>query len=176
MLLLYQPLSLCLQAALSRPKLASMPVLVVGADTPVGGAIIARLLGREGEVRAFVSDPGVGARLKERGAKVAIGDPSDDSHVEGASTSVFSVVLVTRCLRDGRELAFADSVESVVDRWSRALRTAGVRRAIWVVDPETRLDPAWTAATPEHAVLTEASGSIEEIANDAVRLDEAASI
>ena len=33
-----------------------MPVIVIGADTPGGEEIVSRLLSREGEVRAFVTD------------------------------------------------------------------------------------------------------------------------
>ena len=52
--------------------LSGMPVIVVGADTELGEAIVAALLPRQGEVRAFVS--GVEAGLALRGAR---GESSD---------------------------------------------------------------------------------------------------
>ena len=61
-----------------------MPVMVVGADTPVGEVIIGELVDPDREVRAFVSDPSCGVRFKEAGVKVALGDVSDTSHVSSA--------------------------------------------------------------------------------------------
>ena len=71
------------------PTLTSMPVIVIGADTPTGHAVVDALLPRRGEVRAFVSDPTEAAALKERGVKVAVGDVSDGSHIGGAATQGF---------------------------------------------------------------------------------------
>lgn len=153
-----------------------MPVLVVGADTSLGQEIVGQLLAREGEVRVFVSDPAIGESFKQRGAKVAVGDPSDDSHIEGAATRAFSAVLITGCLRDGRELAFAESAEAVLDSWGRALKEARVQRAIWVVDPQTSLEGALAESTPEHSVVPEESRPLAELADEVARLDEAASL
>ncbi len=66
----------------------TMPVIVVGADTEIGLASIEGLLARQGEVRAFVTDPEVGASLRERRVKVALGDVSDPSHIEAAALSL----------------------------------------------------------------------------------------
>ncbi len=60
-----------------------MPVIVVGADTPQGRAVVEGLVEPGREVRAFVSDPIVGAELRDMGVKVALGDVSDDSHIQG---------------------------------------------------------------------------------------------
>jgi uncharacterized protein YbjT (DUF2867 family) len=86
-----------------------MPVIVVGADTSQGRAVVEGLLEPGREVRAFVSDPDAGAELRELGVKVALGDVSDDSHVQGACTNCFTAVLVTEAARDGRERSFASS-------------------------------------------------------------------
>jgi nucleoside-diphosphate-sugar epimerase len=154
-----------------------MPVLVVGADTPVGEAIVEALLRREGEVRAFVSDASFGESLRERRVKVAVGDLSDDSHIEGAGMQAFCAVLVTGSVRDGRELAFASSPELVYVGWTSALRACGIRRAIWVLDAELGdPDPAWAEATPEHAFLHEKGRSRADIAREVARLDDAARI
>jgi hypothetical protein len=109
-----------------------MPVIVVGADTPLGEAVVSGFdpLGRE--VRVFVTDPIVGERLKERGCKVAIGDVSDGSHVGGAAHRAFTAVLVSDALLDDRERAFADTPEATVAEWVIGLKDAGVQRVIWV--------------------------------------------
>lgn len=109
-----------------------MPVMVVGADTPVGARVIDRLLEPEREVRAFVTDPETAARLRERGAKVALGDVSDDSHLAGACLNCFSVVLVEEAARDDRERSFADNSDAVLAGWIQAVRSASVRRVIWL--------------------------------------------
>jgi len=150
-----------------------MPVLVVGADTPMGSAILSALIERGGEVRAFVTDPLAGEALRHGQAKVAVGDVSDESHVEAAAAQAFSAILVTACASDGRELSFADSPRDVLAGWARALRAARVRRAIWVTGPTAELDPDWIASTPEHAVLRAGVASSRDVAEEVARLDEA---
>lgn len=111
-----------------------MPVMVIGADTPRGDRIISRFLDPEREVRAFVSDPRAAERLRQGGAKVALGDVSDDSHVAGACLNCFSVVLVEEAAGDARERAFAATPGAVLEGWARAVDSAGVRRVIWVAE------------------------------------------
>ena len=84
-----------------------MPVIVVGADTPQGRAVVEGLVEPGREVRAFVSDPIVGAELREMGVKVALGDVSDDSHIQGACTNCFTAVLIKRRRAISRERSFA---------------------------------------------------------------------
>lgn len=112
-----------------------MPVIVVGADTPIGNRIVEAFVDPGREVRAFVTDEDAGLRLRELGVKVALGDVSDDSHIAGAATRCFSAVLVTEAARDGRERAFARDEAQVLRAWANAV--AGVRRVIWVHDGET---------------------------------------
>jgi len=134
-----------------------MPVIVVGADTRAGSLIVERLADPQREVRAFVTDPTVGQRLKERGIKVAIGDVSDDSHVEAASTRCFSAVLIAEAARDGRERSFADTPATVLEGWASAVANSGVRRVIWVTEgahPETRA-PEVAVVDPAHPDLAE---------------------
>ena len=109
-----------------------MPVIVVGADTEVGQAIISAVVPNAAETRAFISDPAVSDELKRLGVKVASGDVSDASHVEGAATRCFCAVLVTDAARDDRVRAFADNPETVYAGWADAVRQAGVQRVIWV--------------------------------------------
>lgn len=124
-----------------------MPVIVVGADTPEGQAVIDRLVRREGEVRAFVTDPSVAGALREAGVKVAVGDVTDFGHVEAAMMGCFAAVLLTGATTDGRERSFARTHVEVIDGWREALSGSGVHRAIWVTDDEV------AAVTPEHTVV-----------------------
>ncbi len=148
-----------------------MPVIVIGADSPLGAQIVAALLPREGEVRAFVSDVASGAELKGRGVKVAIGDLSDGSHVGAAALHTFSAVAITAAAGDGREVAFADDAAGVIRQWANAIREADVKRVIVVgEDPEGIL----AGAAPESAVVATSGRALDEIAADVARLDDAA--
>lgn len=142
---------------------SAMPVIVVGADTPEGTAIVRGFLDPGREIRVFVSDEDAGERFRKLGAKVALGDVSDDSHIEAAATRCFTAVLVTSAIDDGRELAFATNRKQVVDRWAMAV--AGVKRVIWVdggevpdVEPSevAQVDPAAEDLVARVLVLDEA--------------------
>lgn len=109
-----------------------MPVIVVGADTPAGTRIIEALITPGREVRAFVSDESSAVGLRDKGVKVALGDVSDDGHVEGAATGCFSAVLVAEAAFDHRERSFADTPEAVMEGWARAVNLARVTRTIWL--------------------------------------------
>ncbi|MGH8871159.1 MAG: NAD(P)H-binding protein [Acidimicrobiia bacterium] len=111
-----------------------MPVIVVGADTTWGRALVEGLLEPGREVRAFVTDIGAAAELREAGVKVALGDVSDDSHVQGASMNCFTAVLITEAARDGRDRSFAATEEQVLRGWADATAASGVTRVIWVHD------------------------------------------
>ncbi len=69
-----------------------MPVLVTAAQTPLGGAVVERLLGFGGQVRAFVTGDGPVERLRARGAIIATGDLDDEGHLEAAMEQVHTVV------------------------------------------------------------------------------------
>ena len=132
-----------------------MPVIVVGADTPQGRAVVEGLVEPGREVRAFVSDPIVGAELKEKGVKVAFGDVSDDSHIQGACTNCFTAVLVSEAARDQRERSFAANEQQVLEGWAAAAAASGVTRVIWVHDgelPPVRVREVRTVS-PEHPDL-----------------------
>ena len=144
-----------------------MPVIVVGADTPVGSSIVDALIEPDREVRAFVTDIDDGARLKSSGVKVAIGDVSDPSHVGGACLNCFSVVFVTEAAEDERERAFASDRHTVLKGWAEAARDAAVTRVIWVDAlgglPDTGID--------QTAVVD--ITSVADVAAEVVRLDDA---
>lgn len=154
-----------------------MPVIIVGADTPTGEAVVHALSDREGEVRAFVSDPSVADDLKARGVKVAVGDLSDASHLGGAGLNAFSAVLIAAAAVDGRPLAFAPDTDGVFDAWAEGVRDAGVQRVIWVEDvarpgPRKRL----RAAAPEFAVVAAGSRRADQVAADVAALDDTAQL
>jgi hypothetical protein len=109
-----------------------MPIIVIGADTPEGDAILAAIAAPDREIRAFVSDPDIAAAMRSGGIKVALGDVSDDSHVEGASLGCFTAVMVEGAATDDRERSFASGREGVLDGWARAARASRVNRVIWV--------------------------------------------
>lgn len=147
-----------------------MPVIVIGADSPLGEAITDTLSGRGGERRAFVSSPGTADQLREAGFKVAIGDISDWTHIEGACMGAYTAVLVADAATDGRELAFAATPDKAVDSWLRAVRDAEVSRVI-LVGPERR-----PPGGSEWAVVDPTGRSPDDVAAEVARLDEAARI
>ncbi len=157
--------------------LPDMPVIVIGADTEVGTAIVDALLGRAGEIRAFVTDPATGAALKKRGVKVATGDISDGSHVASASLNTFSAVVVPEAAFDDRERSFAADPAAVLQVWAEALAEAGVRRVIWLEDDRAEGVPAvLSLAAAEVATVETARRQPDEIAATVVHLDDAARI
>ena len=145
-----------------------MPVMVVGADTPVGEAIIREVIDPDREVRAFVSDPAVGVRLKEAGVKVAVGDVSAASHVSAACLRCHTVVLVCDAGRDGREISFAADAGELHTQWAQAVSEAGAKRVIWVAN-----HPVPEAQVPEQATV-DSDLSPEQIATRVADLDDAA--
>jgi putative NADH-flavin reductase len=136
-----------------------MPVMVVGADTETGRALIDGLVAPGREVRAFVSDPGAVAELKSLGVKVALGDVSDESHIQGSLTNCFTAVLVTEAARDERERSFATSEEQVIKGWASAAAASGVTRVIWVHDGE----PPTMAGVETRTVSPVSPGLVEEV-------------
>ena len=152
----------------ARRYLRPMPVIVVGADTPQGEAILTGLCEPGREVRAFVSDAGAGRRLKSRGLKVAVGDVSDDSHVGAAAVGCFTAVLIAEAASDVRERSFASGPEAVLSGWARAVRASGVSRVIWL----SADDPPVTDPIESAAVAPGASDAVERV----VALDAAQTI
>jgi putative NADH-flavin reductase len=145
-----------------------MPLIVVGADTPAGNAILEEVSPREREIRVFVTDEDRGLELKDLGFKVATGDVSDDSHIEAASTRCFSAVLIAEAATDERERSFAKTREEVLAGWARAISSSAVTRAIWVLDD----DPPDTDVAEVVAVKP----TDPNLARSVIDLDEAASI
>jgi uncharacterized protein YbjT (DUF2867 family) len=153
-----------------------MPMLVVGADTSVGDAIVERALTRDGQVRAFVSDDAAGARLRARSVKVALGDVSDSSHVGSAALGCFSVALVAEAALDGRDMAFASDPDAVIASWIRAVVESEVTRVVLVAPGPHPTTQADLAAAPESAVVDTTGLEPEEVAERVLAIDDAAAI
>lgn len=152
-----------------------MPVIVVGADTEYGRVAAQALTERDGEVRAFVTDPAAAPPLRRLGIKVAVGDVSDGSHIEGAALQAFSAVLVAEAGLDGRERSFVDTFEDLVSAWFEAVKGAGVQRVIWI-GPDEGPPPPLAAGEFESAVVDTRIHSPEAAAAEAVRLDDLANL
>jgi uncharacterized protein YbjT (DUF2867 family) len=108
-----------------------MPVLVTGAETAVGRAVVRRLAADGGEVRVFldlervlVADP---APFKALGCKVAQGALDDEGHVESALERVHTVMhLASSPLDDPSRM-----LDAAATMLSAAIG-AGCRRVIWL--------------------------------------------
>lgn len=145
-----------------------MPVIVVGADTPLGRAIVQGLATGRGEVRAFVSGSDEAPNLRHLGVKVAIGDVSDESHVGAAAAGAFCAVLIVGAATDGRSLSFATPAE-VPAGWVRAVATAGVRRVIVVGEAP----PLGSSGVAEIRMVSTGGHTMDQIVAAVAALDEA---
>lgn len=152
-----------------------MPVIIVGADVPVGELIVEAVAPAAAEVRAFISDGERADEFKQRGAKVAVGDVSDHSHVEGACLHCFCAILIMEAAADSRERSFASEARAVFGGWGRAVAAAGVRRVIWVGSAaELNVLPQPDAGNLETArVSTDRADhpDLRSIAGEAARLE-----
>lgn len=148
-----------------------MPVIIVGADTNIGRPIVDALLTRDGEVRAFVSDEGVGEQLKARKVKVALGDVSDASHVSAAATRCFTAVLIQDAATDHRERAFSEHPDSTLQGWLTAVEEAQVRRLIWV-----GAEPPVSVPVAEYASVDPTDADPTAVAAEVAALDEVAAL
>jgi len=145
-----------------------MPVIVIGADHPLGAVVIARLSQPGREVRAFVTSPEAAERLRSTGVKVALGDISDASHVSGACLNCFSAVMIGEAARDGREISFAQSPDEVWQGWAQALTEARVRRAIWVMEGSSP-----PGGVEEVATVSAGGRGPADVAEEVAALDDA---
>jgi len=148
-----------------------MPVIVIGADTPLGRATMDELLPRNSEVRAFVTSPEVAGALRARGVKVALGDVSDGSHVGAAALNAYCAVLIAEAAADDRERAFADTPQAIVGTWVEGLNDAAITRAIFVGDGSEAAALAGLRA--ELAIVTTKARSAAQVAAEVSRLEDA---
>ena len=149
-----------------------MPVIIVGADTPIGTEIVAKLVESAGEVRTFITDPAFADAFTAQHCKVAIGDVSDPSHIEIAGFEAFTAVLITEAALDSRERAFSTSPESTAAAWIGAVTDARIQRVIWIGTHPLH-EPPGGGRIPELAVL---NSSDPDIAVEVGRLNELAEL
>jgi len=153
-----------------------MPVIVIGADTPMGNAVVPALRPRSGEVRVFGTDPDAGERLRGM-AKVAVGDLSDGSHVGGAAIGAFCAVVIAAAAHDGRERYFAATPQAVFARWADGLSDAGISRIVAVGCPDEVPEPdPLIGAAPEYVFVDTTGKSRETIAAEVAGLEAATSL
>jgi len=153
-----------------------MPVIVIGADTVLGEAVVAALQSRRGELRAFVSDVATGQRLRSAEVKVAVGDVSDGSHMGGAALGCFGAVIVPEAALDDRERSFAEPGDATIETWRQALVEAEVHRVIWLED--ARLPDGvsrFEGAVPEVASVA-TDGDPTEVGREVARIDDLATL
>lgn len=144
----------------------AMPVIVIGADTPNGPAVVEALAERAIEVRAFITNPALSTQLRATGAKVAKGDVSDGSHVEAAAMGCFCAVVMAGAANDDRERSFVDTAKGLHRTWLEALTNAGVSRIIWAEDPTQPLDPLTSVdVTPELIIVDDGLGLPARVAD-----------
>ncbi|NNC75019.1 MAG: NAD(P)H-binding protein [Acidimicrobiia bacterium] len=148
-----------------------MPVIIVGADTTYGAGLVEALCAAGTEVRAFVTDPDTAGALRRLGAKVAIGDLTDASHVGGAALNAFSAVLMTEAATDDRERSFADTFDAVLASWAEAVSEAKITRVILVTSSGTDPGPL-LGATPEFVAVEPGEAAIASVvaANEAAEV------
>lgn len=113
-----------------------MPVLVNGADAPLGRRLVTRLLSEGGEVRARVPGSGPTAALRRGGAHVAVGPRDDVGLLEAALEQVHTVVHVGGGLLSPSAEAVDAGTRAVVE----AASAAGVRRVIALSVAGARVD------------------------------------
>ncbi len=155
------------------PYAEPMPVIVVGADTTWGAAVVPALQPASGEVRVFVSDTAVGDRYRSS-AKVAIGDLSDGSHVGGAAIGAFCAVVMATAAHDDRERGFAATAAAVFAQWADGLKDAAISRIIVVgsLDEIPNPDPLCDIGAEYHYVDT-SDGDHDAVALAVARLEAA---
>ncbi|MCP4965187.1 MAG: hypothetical protein GY926_08115 [bacterium] len=141
-----------------------MPVIVIGADTTAGQAVVAALRPASGEIRVFVSDDAAGADYR-CAAKVAVGDISDGTHVGGAAIGAFCAVVVACAAHDTRDRHFAPTPAAVFAQWADGLHDAGIGRVIVIGDrTEIPIPDPLAAIGAEYVVVGSGGLPVAEVA------------
>ena len=153
-----------------------MPVVVIGADTPVGAAIVAALRPASGEIRVFVTDPDTGDAYRNA-TKVAVGDLSDGSHVGGAAMGAFCAIAIIAAASDTRERHFAGDPPAVLAQWADGLSDPGVSRVIAVGRAADSPEPnPLERITHQYRFVDTADRDVADVAAEIAALEAAASL
>lgn len=150
-----------------------MPVIVVGADTQIGHAIVPALRPASGEIRLFASDADAVAGYRSF-AKVAVGDISDGTHVGGAAIGAFCAIVIAAAAHDGRERSFAATPAAVFAQWADGIGEAGVARVILIGPPDEIPDPTGLEHLDSELIRVDTRGkSVESIIGQVVAAESA---
>ncbi|MDP9296865.1 MAG: NAD(P)H-binding protein, partial [Actinomycetota bacterium] len=135
-----------------------MTVLVTGASGSIGPWAVRAFLRSFPEVRAYVRTREAAERLRELGAKVAVGEADDADTLSIAMYGVFTVCHLVGAMdapdEDGYRIANAGSVETAL----RAAQEAGVGRFLFLSSPGAEPD----ASHPYLRAKAEAEAMIAE--------------
>ena len=96
-------------------------ILVTGATSAVGNAVIEELLARKIPVRAFVHQPSAAERLEAQGAEVFVGDITEHASAERALQGIERVYLIS----PATEQLFA-----IEQLWAEEARKAGIHYVV----------------------------------------------
>lgn len=151
-----------------------MPVIVIGADTELGHAIVPALRPASGEIRLFASDADAVARYRDF-AKIAAGDISDGTHVGGAAIGAYCAIAITTAAYDERERYFASSPDELFAQWADGLADAGIERMI-VVGPQPPATGPLSRVSRDYLVVDTAGKPPAEIATAVAAAEGAAQI
>jgi uncharacterized protein YbjT (DUF2867 family) len=119
-----------------------MTVLVTGASGSIGPSAIRAFLGSFPEVRAYVRRPDAAERLRELGAKVAVGAADDVETLTIAMYGVFTVCHLIGALDTPHEEGYRDVNAGSVEAALEAAEQAGVRRFLFLSTPGASADAA----------------------------------
>ena len=155
----------------SRP----MPVIVIGADTELGHAVVAALQPASGEIRVLASDADQVDRYRSA-AKVAVGDISDGTHVGGAAIGAFCAIVIATSAHDDRERHFASDPEALFAQWADGLADAEIRRVIVVGRPAEIPKHSLNSIGAEYAHIDTTEKSPAQVAAEVAATEAAAEI
>jgi hypothetical protein len=153
-----------------------MPVIVIGADTAIGAAIVAALRPASGEIRVFVTDPYAGDGYRNA-TKVAVGDLSDGTHVGGAAMGAFCAIAIMEAASDARERHFAADPPAVLAQWADGLSEADVSRVIAVGRAADSPEPnPLERVTQQYRFVDTSDRDVVDIATEIAAVEAAASL
>lgn len=150
-----------------------MPVIIIGADTDVGHALIPALRPDAAELRLFASDPEAITSYRPY-TKVAVGDISDGTHVGGAAIGAFCAIVIAAAAHDHRERYFAATPAALFAQWADGLGGAGIARVIVIgtVDELPEPDPLRQIVDDYHHTDT-TERTLDEIVAEIVAIEAA---
>ena len=112
-----------------------MPVVVIGADTPVGRALVPLLRQRGSEVRATIREADKADPLRALGAKVAADPASDADMLRAILDEAHTVCLVSADLFPPGDESYDEAIVERTRSVLRVARKAGVTRVLLVSYP-----------------------------------------